>query len=111
MIDTMIDGLKRLAAELIARIAVLSLLNILTSGGASFKNIVKAALGSIGFAGMASGGTVPPGYPHDSFITGLSSGEKVIPAGQAQTIKIEPKEIRVKGRDIAIVMRRAGIQN
>jgi len=111
MIDTMIDGLKRLAAELVARIAVLSLLNIITGGGASFANIFKSALGNIGFAGMASGGTVPPGYPNDSFITGLSSGEKVIPAGQAQTIKIEPKEIRVKGRDIVIALRRSGIQN
>jgi len=113
MIDSMIMDFKRLIAEILAKAAVLFLIRTLfpgTSIGAAATTGLMGMFGSKPF-GMASGGTVPPGYPNDSFITGLSSGEKVLQAGQAQTIKIEPKEIRVKGRDIVIVMRRAGIQN
>lgn len=34
--------------------------------------------------GMAKGGIVPPGYPNDTFLARLSSGEEVIPVGHSR---------------------------
>lgn len=54
MIESIITGLKRLVAELLARMAVLTILNAITGGGAGGGNVLKGALSSMGFIKMAS---------------------------------------------------------
>lgn len=48
---------------------------------------VAIALGAVNTAissipGFAQGGTVPPGYPNDTYLAKLTSGEQIIPAGK-----------------------------
>lgn len=114
MIESIIGSIKRLIAELLARAAVLAILNIITGGGAKLGTIIKAAAGSMGITKMASGGTVPPGYPNDTFPALLSSGEKVIPRGSAGRFG-EKISVEVTGtilnRDISVSGRRAQREN
>ena len=114
MVESIIGSIKRLIAELLARAAVLTILNILTGGGAKFGSIIKTAASSMGITKMASGGVVPPGYPNDTFPAMLSSGEKVIPKGSAGRFG-EKINVEVTGtilnRDINISGRRAQREN
>lgn len=114
MIESIIGSIKRLIAELMARVAVLTILNILTGGGAKFGAILKTAAGSMGITKMASGGTVPPGYPNDTFPAMLTSGEKVIPKGSAGRFG-EKIQVEVTGtilnRDISVSGRRSQREN
>ena len=114
MVDSIISNLKRLVAELLARVAVLAILNALTGGGASFATIFKGATASMGLAKGASGGTVPSGYPHDTFPAMLSSGETVLTARQSRdfnrTINIIVSG-DIAGRAIALVGRRTEEEN
>lgn len=77
-----IIALSPLITALKASIKTLSPAGVLAAG------IGLVALGSIIkgiFAktpGFAKGGTVPPGYPNDTFLARLSSGERIIPANQ-----------------------------
>jgi len=70
---------------------------------------VIAALATI--PKMAKGGTVPPGYPNDTYHALLSSGEKVLPKGlsnlseQTQNINITV-DGKVRGKDLDLVLRR-----
>lgn len=43
-------------------------------------SLIKSSLGKL--PGFAQGGVVPPGYPNDTFLARLTSGERIIPAGQ-----------------------------
>ena len=113
MIDTMIAGLKRLIAEYLAKAAVLTLLRILfpvTLGVGATTELMKMGL----FAKGASGGTVPSGYPHDTFPAMLSSGETVLTARQSRdfnrTINIHVTG-DIAGRAIALVERRTEEEN
>lgn len=116
MIESIISGLKRLVAELLARAAVLTLLNVLTGGGASFGTILKTAAASMfpGFNKGASGGTVPPGYPKDTYPALLSSGETILTAGQSRDFA-KGLKVAVRGtilnRDINITERRSELEN
>lgn len=109
MIESIITGLKRLVAELLARMAVLTILNAITGGGAGGGNVLKGALSSMGFIKMASGGTVPPGYPGDTYPALLSSGETVLTAHESRSLG---RSINVKvtgdiqGRAIGLLGRR-----
>jgi len=110
MIDVFITGIKRLVAELLAKSTVLFLMRAIfpmTLGVGATTQLMKM-FGGIGFQ---HGGTVPPGYPNDTYPALLSSGEKIIPAGGTQNIHLEVDEVKVKGRDIVIALRRSGIQN
>lgn len=67
-------------------------------------------------AGMAQGGIVPAGYPNDTYPARLTSGEMVIPPGKldgvgGMNIQLEVDEIRIKGSDIVIALRRVGAYN
>jgi hypothetical protein len=79
--------------------------------GDMFGKILKGGLG----IGMAEGGTIPAGYPNDSFgPVMLSSGETVLTARQSQWLKDGVKVNvtgRILGRDIALTGRRANYSN
>jgi hypothetical protein len=65
---------------------------------------------------MAQGGIVPAGYPNDTYPARLTSGEMVIPPGKldgvgGMNIQLEVDEIRIKGSDIVIALRRVGAYN
>jgi len=121
MIDSIILGLKRLVAELLARAAVLTILNIVSGGFAgALKGVLKGAAGSMfpGLTGKVAGGanglTVPSGYPHDTFPAMLSSGETVLTANQTRNLN-RSIEITVTGeiagRAIAVLGRRTERDN
>ncbi len=116
MVDSIVTGLKRLVAEFLARIAVLTLLNVITGGGASFANILKGAAGSMfpGAAKGAEGLTVPSGYPNDTFPALLSSGETVLTARQSRSLS-HGLDVRVsgdiRGRTISLIGRRTEEEN
>jgi len=115
MIDSIIAGLKRLIAELLARAAVLTILNIVTGGfSGALKGVFKGAAASMGFTKGASGGTVPSGYPHDTFPAMLSSGETVLTARQSRdfnrSINIHVTG-EIAGRVIALQGRRTEEEN
>jgi hypothetical protein len=51
----------------------------------TFGDIFKSGFGKMaGIPGMAKGGTVPPGYPNDTYPAFLSSGETVLTPEQSQ---------------------------
>ena len=116
MIDSIISGLKRLVAELLARTAVLLILNAITGGGASFGKILKTAASFIfpGAAKGAQGLTVPQGYPSDTFPALLSSGETVLTAQESKRFN-KGLEVHVTGeiagRAIALMGRRTEREN
>jgi hypothetical protein len=116
MIDSIIKSIERLIAELLARVVVLSILNILTGGTATFGQILKSAAGNMGLikvTGGAAGLTVPGGYSHDTFPAMLSSGETVLTAQQSRDFN-KPVRVHVtgeiSGRDIILAMRRTGYE-
>jgi hypothetical protein len=114
MIDSIITSIKRLLAELLARVAILTLLNILTGGGVKFGTILKSAFTSMGIAQGAAGGTVPSGYPHDTFPALLSSGETILTSEQSRNFnrKIDINVTGdIAGRAIALVGRRTESEN
>lgn len=82
MIDTFIDGLKRLMAELLARAAVMALFNMIPGAGLGGL-LGGAATSMFGNMGAMNG------------INGLS-GQNINLGG----------ELKVKGRDMALVLRR-----
>jgi hypothetical protein len=122
MIDSIIKSIERLISELLARVVVLTILNILTGGAASFGTVLKAAFGIGGGGGVpigqgvkgASGLTVPSGYPHDTFPAMLTSGETVLTAQESRNFN---RSINVNvtgeiaGRVIALQGRRTEGEN
>ena len=95
----------KLTAAAIAAFALAIALQVLGIGGdkvfsglkaaAGLKDVFKAGFKSFAGVGMASGGTVPPGYPNDTFPARLTSGEEVIPA---RGISRQPIEVVVSGK-------------
>ena len=49
-------------------------------GGGALKTVATGGLNKI--AGFAQGGVIPPGFPNDSAVIRVSSGETITPAGQ-----------------------------
>lgn len=79
MANAFVQQVQRMIVQWLALKAVQGLLNMVVPGsGDMFASVMQK--------GMATGGEffVPPGYPNDSFIMGLSSGERVqvTPSGQ-----------------------------
>lgn len=127
--DFVKNMIARLVAATIAAAALAAVLSIITGGGASvggifkgmksFGEFFKAGFGQFSGFGMASGGTVPMGFPNDTFPAMLTSKERVLtPAenkayesGTAGNIKLSG-EFRIKGTDLVLVYdetkRRAG---
>jgi len=86
--DVIINSLKRIAAEIAAKAVLFGLLDIISGGGSGVVSTVAGGLIKGGFfkfllggVGMAQGGTVPPGFPNDSYPAALTSGERVLPVG------------------------------
>jgi len=121
------ESLKRLAAQFAAAATGAALLALAISMIPGFGNIMgvgkgakfgdmfgKILKGGLGI-GMAEGGTIPAGYPNDSFgPVMLSSGETVLTARQSQWLKDGVKVTvtgRILGRDIALTGRRANYSN
>lgn len=127
--DFVKNMIARLVAATIAAAVLAVVLSIITGGGASvggifkgmksFGEFFKAGFGKFSGFGMASGGTVPMGFPNDTFPAMLTSRERVLtPAenkayesGTAGNIKLSG-EFRIKGKDLVLVYdetkRRAG---
>jgi TP901 family phage tail tape measure protein len=106
----------KLVAATIAATALAVVLSLIGGGapakvfsvlkeGAKFGEIFKQGFKS--FTGLQKGGVVPPGYPNDSFPALLSSGERVLPAGQGP-VTFNPEELvfRIEGDDLVAVWRK-----
>jgi TP901 family phage tail tape measure protein len=121
-IDSIVQGIKKLVAEIMARVVVFAILSIISGGTSTLalgaKGLIKGGFGNFLFKGlgrgMANGGVVPPGFPNDSYPARLTSGETVLPPNKldnlsrAQTIKVKVDgEIKGSGRDLAVIIRRA----
>jgi len=113
MIDSIIMSLKRLIAELMGKVIILTILNALTGGGLKFGQIISTAAG-LGAAKGASGGMVPPGYPNDTFPLLASSGETLLTEQQSRNFN-RTIEVYVRGdilgRGIALSGRRSEPDN
>jgi hypothetical protein len=62
---------------------------------------------------LASGGTVPSGYPNDSYPALLSSGETVMPKGlnNSMSIEFEPIELKIKDNTLTAFLKKADKKN
>ncbi len=123
MVEGILQSLRRLIAQVLARAMVFVLLSIISGGTSNLAVAAKELMGGsfwkfmlkpLGRA-MAGGGIVPPGYPNDTYPARLSSGEMVVPPGQigglaAQSIHITV-DGRISGRDLVLALRRANISN
>ncbi len=115
--------IARLAAATAASLALAAVMMLIPGLGATmgfksgssfgkiFGGLMKKGIG----IGMANGGTVPPGYPNDSFgPVMLSSGETVLTASQSNGLngKIDiTVHGDIAGRAIAILGRRTEVEN
>lgn len=114
-----IQAIKQIATEILARMAVWLIFKLLFPQSAAFEEMGK--FGQFAFArmgrGMAQGGIVPPGYPNDTYPARLTSGEAVLPKGLLNSLSPAASTVnvivdgKISGRDLALVMRRAGISN
>lgn len=119
------DSLKKLLVELTKAVAVSAVLALIFSalGGGSFLSLFKTigigqggGLGNILklIPGFAEGGIVPPGYPNDSYLARLSSGEAVVPLSKLNQFAGGPVnvtgEFRIVGNDLVAVVDR-NVQN
>lgn len=86
----------------------------------SFDKISKTLVSSkylSGIARMAKGGIVPKGYPRDTYLARLSSGEKVIPPQKLDHLEKAENNIHItvdgeiSGNVIKLALRRAGLMN
>lgn len=120
--------LKRMAAQLmgaaIAALALSAILSMIGGGGIGGSILGKLGLGkgaSFGemfeagffkFAGFQHGGTVPAGFPNDTFPAMLTTGETVLTPNQFNNlrdnrpIKIGAKVIGLRGRELRILIGR-----
>jgi len=87
MVSSVLSGLRQIVTGLLAQ-AIAGVISKETSS----KGILGLATAAVGLAGLAAlwakipqfatGGVVPQGYPNDSYLARLSSGEQIIPAGR-----------------------------
>ena len=110
-VGSVLQSFQRLIAELIAKKLVMLLLNIFTKGIAGRAGVASAQ-GAAAF-GMAKGGTVPSGYPNDTYPALLSSGEKVIPYDKIQSQKINFEDVRfvIEQNQLVGILKKASKQN
>jgi len=107
--------LVQLAAA-IAQAAILALLiNAIFPGAGGFKGVFSGLLkGGNLFSfipGFAEGGIVPGGYPNDTYLARLSSGEAVIPLSKLNNMTQQSQpmvaETVIRGEDIVLSFNRA----
>jgi archaellum component FlaC len=62
---------------------------------------------------LAGGGTIPPGYPNDTYPALLSSGETVMPKGlkNSMSIEFEPIELKIKDNTLTAFLKKADKKN
>ncbi len=60
--------------------------------------------------GMAQGGVVPPGYPNDSYLARLTSGETITPPGQLETTSGEIR-VRIEGDALVGILEKRNLSN
>ena len=94
---TLGQTVKKIIADLLSAIAVAAVLALILGpilGGGTFASqfgtLLKGGggIGSIfaGIVGLAEGGIVPSGYPNDTYLARLSSGEAVIPLNRLNSM-------------------------
>lgn len=94
---TLGQTVKKIIADLLSAIAVAAVLALILGpilGGGTFASqfgtLLKGGggIGSIfaGIVGLAQGGIVPSGYPNDTYLARLSSGEAVIPLNRLNSM-------------------------
>lgn len=83
--ETLKNTFKQIAIQLVKTIALAAILSLITGGASAAGGKGLSLLGAIGklsgIPGHAKGTIVPPGYPNDSYLARLTSGEMVVPAG------------------------------
>jgi len=95
--ETLGQTVKKIIADLLSAIAVAAVLALILGpilGGGTFASqfgtLLKGGggIGSIfaGIVGLAQGGIVPSGYPNDTYLARLSSGEAVIPLNRLNSM-------------------------
>jgi hypothetical protein len=85
-------------------------------GIAALLALIESTKSSAQSAAMAHGGIVPAGYPNDSYPARLTSGEVVIPPGKLDSITGMRNinitvDGKIKGKDLALALRRANSMN
>ena len=114
MVDTMIDGMKRLVAEYLAKAAVFLLIRALFPASNAAIGVTKglAGMGLGKLVGFASGGMVfGPQLAMVGENSSRSNPEVIMPMNKlasmmgGQIIKVDGK---IKGKDIALALRRNG---
>lgn len=114
MIDTMIDGMKRLVAEYLAKAAVLFLIRALFPASVAAEGATKGLQGmGLGkLMGFASGGMVfGPQLAMVGENSSRANPEVIMPMNKLASImggQIIKVDGRIKGKDIALVLRRNG---
>lgn len=82
------NAIKQLIVKMVEAVieaaALALILSAVTGSPVSFGSIFGqiSGLGNL-IHPHASGGVVPPGFPNDSYLAALTSGERIIPAGQS----------------------------
>ena len=124
MTEQIILSLRRLIAEVMAKLIVYLILSTISGGTSNLAIAAKELMGGnfwkfmLKPSGrrMAGGGTVPPGYPNDSYPARLSSGETIVPPCKHDNL-IKSTNIhitidgKIAGKDLALALRRANIYN
>ena len=112
MVDTMIDGMKRLAAEYLAKAAIFGLIMALfpATGAATFAQ--KSLWSMFGINGFATGGMVfGPQLAMVGENSSRSNPEVIMPMNKlSQMMGGQIIEVKgtIKGKDIALALRRNG---
>ena len=85
---------------------ILGLVGMITPGGAAIKAATTVGLSLVG---LAKGGTVPSGFPNDTYPALLTSGETVIPKGlnNITQLQFEPVEFVIKENQLVGILRKA----
>jgi TP901 family phage tail tape measure protein len=114
-VASVIQSFERLVAEIVAKKLVKVIMNLVSMGslGAQLGNVGSTAnllIRTLG-KGFAQGGTVPGGYPNDTYPALLSSGETVLPKGLniagTQHLQFEPVEIVIKDNTLTGFLKKA----
>lgn len=117
----LLDGLKKILAQMLATLATAAALaaifSVLTGGSFSalFGGFLSGGRGGSIFGalfklpGFAEGGIVPPGYPNDSYLARLSSNEAVIPLNKLDRYLGGGNltgEFIIRGQDLVLAVER-----
>jgi len=120
---TLGQTVKKIIADLLSAIAVAAVLALVLGpilGGGTFASQFGTLLkggGGIGALvagafGLAEGGIIPPGYPNDTYLARLSSGEAVIPLNRLNSMLDSGggqmvADTVIRGEDIVLSYNRA----